>query len=134
VSDRFLCTEPTFVFLTGDLFSAEIQRGPYAGRQLKWALEPLASPDVRAFACLGVRLPNTTALSFAQRLILHSRARTRAFLAQNHDYEGLSLIQTTFKSLGIRLLCDESETVQTGTPAQRACMHCTRAITDAFLL
>jgi hypothetical protein len=38
-------------------------------------------------------------------------------ICQNHDYEGLPLIQATFKSLGIRLLCDESETIQTGTIA-----------------
>jgi hypothetical protein len=45
------------VFLTGDYFAAEVQREAYAGRQLKWALEPLASADGHVFACLGVRRP-----------------------------------------------------------------------------
>lgn len=83
VCEEVVALKPTFVFLTGDYFAAEVQREAYAGRQLKWALEPLASADGHVFACLG-----------------------------NHDYEGLPLIQATFKSLGIRLLCDESETIQ----------------------
>lgn len=32
---------------------------------------------------------------------------------QNHDYEGLAKIQATLKSVGIRLLCDENEFVDT---------------------
>eukprot|EP01112_Ceratiomyxa_fruticulosa_P009727 TRINITY_DN254_c0_g1_i4.p1 TRINITY_DN254_c0_g1~~TRINITY_DN254_c0_g1_i4.p1 ORF type:complete len:470 (+),score=52.01 TRINITY_DN254_c0_g1_i4:503-1912(+) len=75
---------PHMVFITGDLFTPEAYSNPNILYEAFSPLKPLADRN-RVFACLG-----------------------------NHDYEGVALDMTKdgFQQLGIRLLVDESDTIE----------------------